>query len=120
MRILFAKCFRIPHRHGGFDHDNGVWIDLCDSFYDLLDRGCVKVIFFRIIIRRGSDDDKIRTRICFLIVQSGLQVQLPRFQIERDLCVHNGRFPGIDQIYLLRDQIQSVHLVFLGKDDGVR
>ena len=78
------------------------------------------MIFLRVIVRRGSDDDKIRACIRFLIVQSGFQVQISRFQIERDLRVHNRRFPGVDQIYLLRDQVQSVYLVFLGKDDGVR
>ena len=105
--------FRITHRNGGFDHHESLGI----HFQDLIDHGLyrrgVEEISFGIVVGRCGDNHEIRIPVGGFSIRRRLQLQLFFCKKTLDLRVLNRRFPRIDHLHLLFDQIHRLHLMVL-------
>lgn len=104
---------RIPDRHRRLDDHHRLRIDGQHLLNDRLHRRSIKEILLRIIVRRRRDDDKISIREGFLGIQRRLEVDVITLQERRDIRINNRRYPLVEHLHLLRNNIQSYNLIML-------
>ena len=109
----------VPHRHGGFDHNGRLWRILHRQADHRLHAGRIKVIFLRVIVRRGGHNDKVCPAVSSLCVQRRRQIHLVVGQILLDLRVRNGALAAVDHLHLFGQNVHRPHLMILGQKDAV-
>ena len=116
----FAQLQGVAHRNRGLDDDPCVGRVLAHCRDRGLYAGGVKVVALLVIIRGRGDYRVVGIRVCLGRVQRGLEVQwaLARgvaVEERRDLLVHNRALAGVEQIHLLRHDVQRVHFMMLAE-----
>ena len=79
---------------------------------------CVEIILFRVIIRRSGDDHEIRVDVGLTAVGRGCQIKLLICKILFNIIILDRRYPVVDHIDFLRNDIYRRDSVVLGKKNG--
>ena len=85
-----------------------------------LDAGRVEIVLLLVVVCRRRDDDKVRIGIRFLRVECRMEVEralagrVPVKKV-RDHRIDDWAFTMVQQIDLLGNDVESVNLVVLGK-----
>ena len=112
---LLANRSSVAHRNRGLNNHNGVRVVLHDQLDHSLDSRCVEVLGVAIVVGRSRNNNKVRTRVCSLCIQSCGQVQFFFCEILLDIVILNRGLTVVDHVHLLRDNIHSSHLMVLGE-----
>ena len=78
----------------------------------------IEIILFRVIIRRSGDDHEIRIGVGLPAVGRGCQIELLLCKILFNIIILDRRYPVIDHIDFLRNDIYCRDSVVLGKKNG--
>ena len=109
----------VAHGDGRFDDHRGVGID----GHDVADNGfngfSIEVVGFRVVVRRGGDDDVVRPFVSFFLIQRGAEVQRFVLEVVLKFMIFNGRLFTVDLLNLLGNDVQGDHFMVLREQHAV-
>jgi hypothetical protein len=116
----FFECRGVAHRNRRLDDDRGVRVDREDVIDHGLHGRRIKEIRLRVVIRRRRDHHEVRSLVRFLFI--GRRAEVKGFGREEflDLAVHDGALMSVDQVNLMRHDIERHHIVMLREKHRVR
>ena len=114
----FANLLGVTNRNRRLDDDPCGLVVLADCLDRRLHAGRVEVVLLGVVIRRRGYHCVIRSRIRLFRVERRLEVQRPlagpvRIEECGDLAIHDGALAVVEQLDLLRHDVQRVHLIML-------
>ena len=112
---LLTNRSGVTNRNRRLDNHDGVRIVFHDQLDHSLDSRCIKMLRVAVVVGRGRDYNKICIRISSLYIQGCSQIQILFCQIFFNVVILNRRFPVVDHLDLLRNDIHSSHMMMLGK-----
>lgn len=114
-------CFNgIANRYGGFDDHHRLRINAHDILNNGLNRTCVEVVGFGIVISRRSDNDIICPCVGFVFIERRLKIEGFVSQVVFNVGIVNGRLPAIEHLDLLRNDVERNYFIVLSEKNGVR
>ena len=110
---FLADALSVPDRNRAFYHHYGIGVDTFHKIYNLFHMACVKIVFYRIIICRCRNDDKIRIAVCLCAVKRGYKIQIFLGQIFLYVLILYGRLAAVYQVNLLGNHVYSRYMMML-------
>ena len=93
---LLANPLDESHRNCRLDDDRRLGGEFLYQVEDSVDARGVEIILVRVIVRRGGDDDEVRTPVRVLRISGGTQVQVVVSQVLRDQGIDDRRLSVVD------------------------
>ena len=112
---FLADAFGVANGNGGFYYHDGIRVILHNQLdYCFYSAGVEKVLF-AVVVGRCSDNNKFCVFISHFCIQRSNKVEVLFSQIFFNLIILNRGFFVVDQLNLLRDNINGLYFIVLRK-----
>ena len=115
---LLTRACSVANRNGRLNDHDGIRVVLHNQLDHSLDRARIEALRVAVVVRRNRYNNKVRIRVRSLCIQRCSQIQFFLCEILLDIVILNRRLAIVDQLNLLRNNINCGHLMVLRKQRG--